>query len=89
MKRSGFRHFLAFSDWLREQVQRQDGVGGLARPGVADPKWPRKRTTLQAFTAYVHERDGNSASQPSLEAAWFEYEAATGAVEFRGNRRVR
>ena len=86
MKRSGFRHFTAFSDWLREQAHRQDGIGDFARTAAADPKWPRKRTTLQAFTTYVHERDGN---ETDLLAAWREYEAATGAVEFRDRRRMR
>lgn len=86
MKRSGFRHFVAFSDWLQEQACRQDDVGGFARAAAADPKWPRKRTTLQAFTSYVHERDGNSRAEANLEAAWSEYETATGAVEFRDRR---
>ena len=89
MKRSGFRQFVTFSDWLREQVYRHDGTGEFARAALADPKWPRKRTTLPAFTSYVDERDVHGASQQSLEVAWTEYEAATGAVEFRGNRRVR
>lgn len=80
---SGFRRFTNFTDWLLGQTARTDQVGAFARAAAADPRWPRRRTTLLAFATYLYERDRGNSSRDLLDAAWEEYEAATDAAVFR------
>ena len=64
-------------------------VGEFARAAADDPHWPRRRTTLLAYVAYLTERDGLNFPREPLNTAWREYEAATEAAAFNASPRER
>lgn len=75
-----------FYSWLRQQRDRQDPVGDLARDAISDEEFPRTgRRHMRPYTRahlyrYLEKRNACSGALRAFALAYSEYEAATRAA---------
>ncbi len=65
---------VSFTRWLRQQRQRWDAIGDLARDQQYDSTWPKGPTkTLPEYLAYVRSQGACDDAEETLVAAWYEW----------------
>jgi hypothetical protein len=63
-----------FRQWLRDQRERDDWVGDLARDADLDGRWPRGRQpSLDRLVSYLHSRNACSEAVRALIMGWNEW----------------
>lgn len=77
-----------FAVWLRQQVKRQDRVGGLARVACKDPYW-RTAKSRQAVISYFREMGAREFVTKSVNIAWDEFERQEKRTRTKSANRMR
>lgn len=68
----------AFFEWLSEQRERRDTVGGFARDAWQDVQFPRGVSSRQDLITYMESRGAREDAREAAKEAWEEYgEGAT------------
>jgi hypothetical protein len=65
---------MGFTQWLRQQVERNDIVGDLASDAQQDTR--RKPRTRAGWERFLTNAGACSGAHEALRVAWGEYEAA-------------
>ena len=68
---------MTFLQYLRQQYDRQDPVGDLARDALdePDPDMPRRQTTRERWQRYLSLHQACEGAMDALDEAWDEYDA--------------
>lgn len=74
---------MGFTQWLRQQVDRDDIVGDLAGDVQRDSR--RKPRTRDGWKRFLTSARACSGAHEALHAAWDEYEAARCPGDDLGN----
>lgn len=62
-----------FTRWLREQSQRNDRIGDLARDLRVDADWPTKSQKFDTFWAHLQAQHADDSALESFVYAWLEF----------------
>ena len=63
----------SFVRWLKQQGQRQDPVGALAREAAFDYFWPARKAGLRGWRTYMLSRGASDEVLAALDRAWAEF----------------
>ncbi|MGQ9683846.1 MAG: YozE family protein [Anaerolineae bacterium] len=63
----------SFTQWLLQQVDRDDPVGDLAGDAARDPEWPAGGRGLSRFLVYLRNRGACEGAITALQLAWSEW----------------
>ncbi len=66
---------MAFTTWLLQQANREDGVGDLAQSAERDPACPHKNSGLKVWKIHLRNRTWDDRVIETLMVAWEEYQA--------------
>lgn len=64
----------SFNQWLRQQLQRDDAVGDIARDARDDQTWPDAQR-LQTYQEHLENFPASPNALKALETAWNEFAA--------------
>ena len=65
---------MTFTQWLEDQVERQDAVGEFARDAMQDDDWPQMAVMKSSFGFYLTQSDASLVALNVLDDAWAEFQ---------------
>jgi len=73
----------AFTDWLLQQVDRNDPVGDLAADVTRDPDWPGSSRSLSRLLVYLRSicepfTDNSSVAAGACPGCWYTWRSLVG-----------
>lgn len=66
---------MTFTEWLSEQLGRDDPIAELAEDAAQDLRWPAEGS-LPVYRRYLHEKGVPDYVLETFQSAWDEYEAS-------------